>query len=71
MSQNRYAAKDRVAAQHDYEVNLKAELEIAALHQKIDTLRQAQWADLVAMQQEQIILLTTLLEGKSNVINAS
>jgi uncharacterized membrane protein len=28
MSQNRYAAKDRVAAEHDYEVNLKAELEI-------------------------------------------
>ena len=64
MSQNRYAAKDRVAAQHDYEVNLKSELEILALHQKIDTLREQQWVELVAMQQEQIQLLTKLLEGR-------
>ena len=63
MSQNRYAAKDRVAAQHDYEVNLKSELEILALHRKVDTLREQQWAELVAMQQEQIQLLTKLLGG--------
>jgi uncharacterized membrane protein len=64
MSQNRYAAKDRVAAEHDYEVNLKAELEILALHQKVDTLREKQWMELVAMQQEQIQLLTKLLEQR-------
>jgi len=64
MSQNRHAAKDRIAAQHDYEVNLKSELEILALHQKIDTLRQEQWVELVAMQQQQIQLLTKLLEGR-------
>jgi uncharacterized membrane protein len=64
MSQNRHAAKDRVAAQHDYEVNLKSELEILALHHKIDTLREQQWAELVAMQQEQIRLLTKLLETR-------
>jgi len=64
MSQNRYAAKDRVAAEHDYEVNLKAELEILALHQKVDTLREQQWVELVAMQQEQIRLLTKLLEER-------
>jgi uncharacterized membrane protein len=61
MSQNRYAAKDRVAAEHDYEVNLKSELEILGLHQKIDTLREQQWVELVEMQQEQIRLLTKLL----------
>lgn len=61
MSQNRYAAKDRAAAEHDYEVNLKAELEILALHQKVDALREQQWAELVAMQKEQIQLLTRLL----------
>jgi uncharacterized membrane protein len=61
MSQNRFAAKDRVAAEHDYEVNLKSELEILALHQKIDTLREHQWVELVAMQQEQIQLLTKLV----------
>lgn len=60
MSQNRQAAKDRLGAEHDYEVNLKAELEIMALHQKIDNLREAQWAELVSMQQEQIRLLTGL-----------
>ena len=64
MSQNRYAAKDRVAAEHDYEVNLKAELEILALHTKVDTLRQQQWMELVAMQQEQIQLLTKLLDER-------
>ena len=64
MSQNRHSAKDRIAAEHDYEVNLKAELEILALHQKIDTLREQQWMELVAMQQEQIQLLTKLLEQR-------
>jgi uncharacterized membrane protein len=36
MSQNRQAAKDRLTAAHDYEVNLKAEIEIVALHEKLD-----------------------------------
>lgn len=38
MSQNRQAAKDRIAARHDYQVNLHAELEIKRLHTKIDGL---------------------------------
>ena len=63
MSQNRQAAKDRVDATHDYEVNLKAELEIMALHQKIDALREHQWEELIVMQKEQIRLLTLLIEG--------
>ena len=68
MSQNRHAAKDRIAAEHDYEVNLKAELEILALHQKVDTLREQQWLELVAMQREQIALLTRLLDGGAAAI---
>ena len=44
MSQNRQAAKDRLAAAHDYEVNLKAEIEIAALHQKLDDIRSSELA---------------------------
>lgn len=67
MSQNRHAAQDRVAAEHDYEVNLKAELEILALHTKVDTLREQQWLELVAMQREQIALLTRLVEGGAGV----
>lgn len=39
MSQNRQAARDRISAGLDYEVNLKAELEIMALHEKLDALR--------------------------------
>ena len=66
MSQNRHASKDRVAAGHDYEVNLKAELEILALHRKVDLLRQEQWLELLAMQREQIRLLTRLLEGRGS-----
>ena len=65
MSQNRLAAKDRLDAAHDYEVNLKAEMEIETLHQKLDELREKQWAELVEMQQEQIRLLTKLLEEKN------
>jgi len=65
MSQNRQAAKDRLDAAHDYEINLKAELEIASLHTKMDELREKQWADLVAMQQEQINLLMKLFEMKN------
>jgi uncharacterized membrane protein len=57
MSQNRQAAKDRLEAQHDYEVNLKAEMEILALHAKLDELRARQWDQLVAMQERQEVLL--------------
>lgn len=62
MSQNRQAYKDRLSAEHDYEVNLKAELEILALHEKIDSLREEQWRELILMQQEQLSLLRKLVE---------
>lgn len=65
MSQNRQAAKDRLDASHDYEVNLKAELEIRVLQEKFDELREHRWAELVAQQQEQIRLLTALLDAQS------
>jgi uncharacterized membrane protein len=39
MSQNRQAARDRLAAGLDYEINLKAEIEIMALHEKLDRIR--------------------------------
>jgi uncharacterized membrane protein len=50
MSQNRQAAKDRLAAALDYEVNVKAEIAISGLHDKVDRL-QAQIAQLVALRQ--------------------
>lgn len=61
MSQNRQSATDRQMAVHDYEVNLKAEIEIMALHEKMDALRSEQLAALLLKQQEQIDLLARLL----------
>ncbi|MFT4252753.1 MAG: DUF1003 domain-containing protein [Caulobacter sp.] len=46
MSQNRQATKDREAAEHDYVVNLRAELEIMRLHDKLDALRVAELSEI-------------------------
>jgi uncharacterized membrane protein len=64
MSQHRQTVRDRVEAQTDYEVNLKAELEIRALHDKLDALRDAQWSALVQLQNEQIELLRGIAGGR-------
>jgi uncharacterized membrane protein len=66
MSQNRQEDKDRLRSQHDYQVNLKAELEIRHLHDKVDHLLSHQWERLVEIQQIQIDLLSELtrLRGK-------
>jgi len=60
MSQNRQEAKDRTRAEHDYRVNLKAELEIRHLHEKIDHLLLHQWERLFEVQQIQLELLDQL-----------
>jgi uncharacterized membrane protein len=64
MSQNRQSSKDRLTAQHDYEVNLKAELEIMALHEKVDQIRSDQLSQILAKHDEQIKLLTDLVKAK-------
>jgi uncharacterized membrane protein len=51
-----------LSAEHDYEVNLTAELEIMALHEKIDLLREKQWGELISIQQEQLRLLSQLIK---------
>jgi uncharacterized membrane protein len=65
MSQNRQAAKDRAVTQHDYEVNLKAELEIMSLHEKMDDLRMKKFTELMQVQQQQITMLSAMLKTKS------
>ena len=65
MSQNRQSMKDRLAAAHDYEVNLKAELEIMALHEKFDELRNRHLTEILAAQQEQIRLLAALIDKRA------
>ena len=54
MSQNRQEAKDRERAENDYKINLKAELEIRHLHEKLDHLLINQWQRLAEIQQTQM-----------------
>jgi uncharacterized membrane protein len=61
MSQNRQAEKDRLQAKNDYDVDMKAEMEIMQLHEKFNELRDSYWADLVRMQQRQIEMLEQII----------
>lgn len=60
MSQNRQAERDRAEQQHDFDINIKAELEIEALHQKLDVLREVE-----------ILKLTGLIENLCNRLDAN
>jgi uncharacterized membrane protein len=60
MSQNRQEARDRLRAEHDYRVNLKAELEIRSLHEKMDHLLKNQWQRLLEIQEIQTELMEEL-----------
>jgi uncharacterized membrane protein len=62
MSQNRQEAKDRARAEQDYQVNLKAELEIRQLHEKMDHVLVHQWQRMVEIQQIQTDLIDELVE---------
>jgi uncharacterized membrane protein len=57
MSQNRAAQRDREAAEHDYLVNLRAELEIMHLHDKVDALRQRELLGIIKRQNESLRIL--------------
>ena len=60
MSQRRQEAKDRQRSQNDYVVNLKAEIELRQLHEKMDHQMAHQWQRLLEVQQIQIDLLKDL-----------
>jgi uncharacterized membrane protein len=60
MSQKRQESKDRLRALSDYQVNLKAELEIRHLHEKVDHILKSQWERLAEMQEMQLDLLQEL-----------
>ncbi|RWQ40106.1 MAG: DUF1003 domain-containing protein [Mesorhizobium sp.] len=64
MAQNRQTERDRIDAAHDYEVNLKAEIEIMALHEKLDELRHSQivgMRDEIAQLAEQVKRIDEIL----------
>ena len=53
MSQNRKETRDRAQAEHDYRVNLKSEIEVRMLHEKLDHLMLTQWRRLLDVQEDQ------------------
>jgi uncharacterized membrane protein len=63
MSQNRQEEKDRQRSENDYLINLKAELEIRSLHQKIDILLEEQIKVLFESQAKQLEILKTIEES--------
>lgn len=70
MSQNRQAARDRLAASLDYEVNLKAEIEIMALHEKLDRIRVEHLEGVLREQSRQLRLLLQHAEGTGRMDEA-
>ncbi len=64
MSQNRQEAKDRLRSEYDYKVNLKAELEIRLLHDKLDHLMINQTQKILELQQMQMDILEDLMKSK-------
>ena len=65
MSQRRQETKDRQRSENDYRVNLKAELEIRQLHEKLDHQMAHQWEKLAELQQMQIDMLEDLVKVRS------
>ncbi len=68
MSQNRQAARDRLAASLDYEINLKAEVEIMALHDKLDRIRLEHFEGMLQALTQQVAELNKLV--RANVTNS-
>jgi uncharacterized membrane protein len=66
MSQNRMEARDRMRSENDYQVNLKAKLEIRHLHEKLDVLLKHQWQKLLEIQQIQMDFMKTLVHREDN-----
>lgn len=64
MSQNRQAARDRLAASLDYEINLKAEIEIMGLHDKLDRIR-------LEHLEEMLRTLTLQVEESNSLVRAA
>lgn len=60
MSQNRQESRDRMRSKNDYRINLKAELEIRQLHEKVDHLLRHQWERLMEIQEIQIELMSEM-----------
>ena len=69
MSQNRQEEKDRQRAENDYLINMKAELELRSLHQKMDLLLEEQIRTLFETQQEQMELLEDMRKKLDELVH--
>ncbi len=65
MSQNRQAAKDRARSEHQYEINLKSEIEIGEIRKRLEDFAETRWKELAAVQRQQIEYLERLVGGRS------
>jgi len=64
MSQNRQEKKDRLRSENDYKINLKSEIEIRTLHEKVDHLLLDQWSKMMRIQEIQIEILEEIRDKK-------
>ena len=67
MSQNRQESKDRLRSEHDFKINLKAELEIQHLNEKLDHLITNQWQNLLETQEMQMEMLDEIMSRENNL----
>ena len=66
MSQNRQEIKDRIRSENDYKINLKSEIEIRTLHEKVDHLLLDQWSKMMRIQEIQIEILEEIRKKIDN-----
>ncbi len=64
MSQNRQASKDRARSEHQYEINLKSEIEIGEIRRRLEEFAETRWKELTAQQRQQIDYLERLLGSR-------
>ncbi len=64
MSQNRQQQRDQMRGDNDYKVNMKAEIEVRAINEKVDKLLNDQWKHLLEIQQMQMDMIQELRKGK-------
>lgn len=68
MSQNRQDARDRARSQYDYRINLKAELEIRHLHEKVDYILKNQWDRMLEVQQLQMEMMEEISRRQAELM---
>ncbi|MEJ2059724.1 MAG: DUF1003 domain-containing protein [Gammaproteobacteria bacterium] len=66
MSQNRQEARDRLRAESDYKVNLKAEMEVRLINEKLDQLIHHQWSRLIEIQEIQMDMIEDLARPREH-----